>query len=56
MPVIRVALTGIRTGPDLMQVIEMIGKEETVQRLQTALKKLGTRENLHSRSCITRAT
>lgn len=55
MPVIRVALTGIRTGPDLMQVIEMIGKEETVQRVQTALKKLGTRENLHSRSCITRA-
>lgn len=48
MPVIRVALTGLSTGPDLMQIIEIIGKEETSRRIQIALEKLGTQEYLSS--------
>lgn len=37
MPVVRVALTGIGVGPDLMQTIEVLGKAETIQRLTQGL-------------------
>jgi glutamyl-tRNA synthetase len=37
---LRVALTGAAGGPDLMMIMEIIGKEEVVNRLNTALKTL----------------
>ncbi len=37
---IRLAITGVGGGPDLMQVMSIIGKEETVKRLKTAIKTL----------------
>ena len=40
MQVMRVALTGSGTGPDLMLTMEIIGKDETVARLQNALETL----------------
>lgn len=41
MPAVRVALTGLGSGLDLMIVIELIGKAETLERFQTALEKIG---------------
>jgi len=38
---LRVAVTGQGFGPDLFPSIELIGKEATVRRLETALEKLG---------------
>ena len=38
MPVIRIALMGTTTGPDLMQSMEIIGQKETIRRLRSALK------------------
>ncbi len=35
MPVLRVALTGSGTGPDLMQSMELLGREECVARIKT---------------------
>ena len=40
MQAMRLALTGFGTGPDLMLTMEIIGKEETVARLETALNTL----------------
>lgn len=40
MPVIRIALLGITTGPDLMQSIEILGKKETIARIERALKNI----------------
>jgi glutamyl-tRNA synthetase len=37
---LRVALTGAGGGPDLMMIMEIIGKDEVVSRLQYALKTL----------------
>jgi glutamyl-tRNA synthetase len=37
---LRVALTGAAGGPDLMMVMEIVGKEEVVSRLDTALKTI----------------
>ena len=37
MPIIRVTLMGNAAGPDLMQSIEVLGKEETTKRIQKAL-------------------
>ena len=37
MPVVRIALTGIGVGPDLMQTMEVMGKAETIQRLTQGL-------------------
>jgi glutamyl-tRNA synthetase len=39
MPVIRVALTGLETGPDLMQSMELIGREECIARISTFVAK-----------------
>ncbi len=40
---LRLALTGVGAGPDLMQVIELLGKEESVKRISTALSKLNSK-------------
>lgn len=40
-PVIRLAITGSAVGPDLMKSLEILGKEETANRLKTALATLG---------------
>jgi glutamyl-tRNA synthetase len=40
MQAVRLATTGVGAGPDLMAVFSIIGKEELVQRISFALKKL----------------
>jgi glutamyl-tRNA synthetase len=40
MQALRLAITGIGQGPDLMQIIEIIGKDETLKRLELAIKNL----------------
>lgn len=40
MPVLRLALTGTAKGPDLMKVMEILGKEETVNRIKHAINEL----------------
>ena len=40
MQAVRLAITGAGSGPDLMNMIEIIGKKETVARLEQALQKL----------------
>ena len=40
MQAMRLALTGSGTGPDLMLTMEIIGKQATIMRLDTALKTL----------------
>ncbi|MFD2932565.1 glutamate--tRNA ligase [Spirosoma flavum] len=42
MQAMRVALTGSGAGPDLMLTMEIIGKEETIKRLDQALNTLKT--------------
>lgn len=39
MQAMRLILTGVAAGPDLMQIIEIIGKEETLKRLENGLSK-----------------
>lgn len=41
MPAIRVALTGLGGGPDLSSTIEIVGKEESLRRMNLALEKFG---------------
>ena len=40
---LRVALTGVGAGPDLMQLIELFGKEEAVKRINAALISLNSK-------------
>ncbi|GAB2543800.1 glutamate--tRNA ligase [Rufibacter soli] len=40
MQALRIALTGVEAGPDLMAIIEIIGREETELRIEAALSKL----------------
>lgn len=40
---LRLAITGVGAGPDLMQIIEILGKEETTKRISRALEVLGER-------------
>lgn len=40
---LRLAITGVGAGPDLMQIIELLGKEETVTRINTALTTLNSK-------------
>ncbi|MEJ8757595.1 glutamate--tRNA ligase [Pontibacter sp. H259] len=40
MQALRLAVTGAEAGPDLMQIIEIIGREETITRIETAIAKL----------------
>ncbi|GEO03441.1 glutamate--tRNA ligase [Adhaeribacter aerolatus] len=40
MQALRLALTGLEAGPDLMAIIEIIGPDETAKRIETATEKL----------------
>ncbi|MFN0048641.1 MAG: glutamate--tRNA ligase, partial [Cytophagales bacterium] len=40
MQALRLAITGIGQGPDLMQIVEIIGKEEALKRLAFAINTL----------------
>ena len=40
---LRLALTGVGAGPDLMQIIELLGKEESVKRISAALSQLSSK-------------
>ena len=37
---LRVSLTGSASGPDLMMTMEILGKEEVISRIETALRLL----------------
>ncbi|MEX2567381.1 MAG: glutamate--tRNA ligase [Cyclobacteriaceae bacterium] len=37
---IRLAITGVGAGPDLMQIFEILGKEEIIKRINFALNKI----------------
>ncbi len=39
---LRVAITGGASGPDLFHTIALLGKDESIQRIKTALSKLST--------------
>ena len=41
MQALRLAITGVGKGPDLMLMLEILGKEDVAKRIQTALDKLG---------------
>ncbi len=40
MPAVRLAITGLGSGPDLMEIIEIIGQNEAVGRIDFAIAKL----------------
>ena len=40
MPPFRLALVGAMSGPHLFDIAEVIGKEETINRIQTAIRVL----------------
>lgn len=40
---LRVVITGVSGGPDLMVIMEIIGKNEVIQRIDHALKTLGVK-------------
>ncbi|MEM7383164.1 MAG: glutamate--tRNA ligase [Bacteroidota bacterium] len=46
MPVIRVALTGIGVGPDLMQTMEVMGQQEAIKRLIQGLAQFEKAKDL----------
>ncbi len=43
MPAVRIALTGMGSGPDLMAIMELIGKKETLDRFDLAIQLLSDR-------------
>ena len=40
LPVFRLSLTGIGIGPSLFDIAALLGKEETINRISTALKRI----------------
>ncbi|MBT5089937.1 MAG: glutamate--tRNA ligase [Flavobacteriales bacterium] len=40
LPAFRVCLTGIGMGPSLFDIASLLGKEETIKRMETALEKI----------------
>lgn len=40
MQALRLAITGAEAGPDLMHIIEVVGRDETAQRIEAAISKL----------------
>ncbi|WP_250631323.1 glutamate--tRNA ligase [Rhodoflexus caldus] len=40
MPALRLAMTGSGGGPDLMDILTICGREETIRRIETAVKAL----------------
>jgi len=41
MNALRICLVGGNLGPDLFRICELLGKEETIRRIRTAVEKLG---------------
>ena len=37
---LRLCLVGGNMGPDLFKICEILGKEETIQRIETAIKNI----------------
>ena len=44
MPPLRLILVGAMKGPHLFDVMELLGKEETLNRIHRAIQALGTPE------------
>ncbi|TMM58980.1 glutamate--tRNA ligase [Maribacter algarum] len=42
MPLLRLVIVGDMKGPHIFDILEMIGKEESIQRIQTAIEKLSS--------------
>ena len=40
MQAVRLAITGVGAGPDLMNIIEIIGKEESIARIDQVMDRL----------------
>ena len=40
MNVIRLSLVGSNKGPDLFLIIELLGKEEAIRRIKSAIEKI----------------
>jgi glutamyl-tRNA synthetase len=40
LPAFRLSLTGIGMGPSLFDIASLLGKEETIQRMEAALEKI----------------
>ena len=40
LPAFRVSLTGLGMGPSLFDIASLLGKEETIKRMETALEKI----------------
>ncbi len=40
MPALRVSITGVAGGPDLMGIMEVLGKDDSVARIENALNKI----------------
>ena len=40
LPAFRVSLTGLGMGPSLFDIASLLGKEETINRMETALEKI----------------
>ena len=40
LPAFRVCLTGLGMGPSLFDIASLLGKEETIRRMETALEKI----------------
>ena len=40
MPLIRIALTGVMQGPPVFEIMEVLGKEESGKRMDTAIKRV----------------
>lgn len=43
MPVLRLSLVGTNTGPGLFDIIEILGKNEVINRIQRTIQQLGNR-------------
>ena len=40
LPAFRVSLTGLGMGPSLFDIVSLLGKDETIKRMETALEKI----------------
>tara|TARA_X000000368_G_scaffold418948_1_gene420983 strand:- start:32850 stop:34373 length:1524 start_codon:yes stop_codon:yes gene_type:complete len=40
LPAFRLSLTGVATGPSLFNIVELLGKEETIARMESALSRI----------------
>ncbi len=40
LPILRLSLTGLGMGPSLFDIACLLGKEETLKRIETALKNI----------------